>query len=100
MKNNIKINNISDWGFAIIGFGLFCTISIFLYQFYQWLTTGESYPLPLHKPLQYIGISFDSLLDLKWKGLQKSIFWILEQPLAGVIGITSLVIGWLMTMKN
>ena len=100
MKDSNKTKSLSDWGFTVIGCGLFFTICILVYQFYQWLKNGEWLPLPLYKPLQYLGISFDSLLDLEWQGLQKFIFWILEQPLAGVIGIFSLVIGWLMTMQG
>ncbi|QMU61328.1 MAG: hypothetical protein GKR92_06330 [Gammaproteobacteria bacterium] len=100
MGNNTKENRLSDCGYVVIGCGLFITISIFGYQFYHWLGNGEWLPIPLYKPLQYLGVSFDGLLDLEWKAMQKLIFWILEQPLAGVIGVSSLVIGWLMTMKN
>jgi hypothetical protein len=100
MEDKTKTKKLSDWGFTIIGWGLFVTISILVYQFYHWLRNGEWLPLPLYKPLQYLGVSFVGILDLEWQEIQKIIFWILEQPLAGVIGVSSLAIGWLMTMQN
>jgi len=100
MKDKSNTKNLSDWGNIVIGCGLLITISILGYQFYHSFGNGEWLPIPLYKPLQYLGISFDKLLDLEWQAMQKMIFWILEQPLAGVIGVSSLVIGWLMTMKN
>ena len=99
MEESTK-KNLSDWGMAIIGLGLFSTVCILGYQFYHWLKSGEWLSLPLYKALQYLGISFDRLLDLEWKGMQKFLFWILEQPIAGVIGVSSLVIGWLMSMQD
>lgn len=100
MKDDSKTKKLGDWGIAVIGCGLFVTISILGYQFYYWLKSGEWLPLPLYKPLQYVGIRFERILDLEWEALQKIIFWILEQPLAGVIGAITLVSGWLMTMKK
>ncbi len=100
MEDNPKTNKLSYCGNIIIGLGLIFTISILGYQFYHWLIIGEWLPLPFYKPLQYLGISFEGLLDLQWQGLQKTIFWILELPLAGIIGVSSLSIGWLMSMKD
>ncbi len=100
MKNNNKTKNLSYWGYVVIGCGMFFVICILVYQYYQWFKTGEWYSLPIYKPLQYLGIRFDSLLDVKWQTLQKFLFWILEQSLAGVIGIFSLMVGWLMTMRD
>ncbi|MBT8113235.1 MAG: hypothetical protein KJO81_03220 [Gammaproteobacteria bacterium] len=100
MEDNPKTNKLSYCGNIIIGLGLIVTISILGYQFYHWLINGEWLPLPFYKPLQYLGISFEGLLDLQWQGLQKTIFWILELPLAGIIGVSSLSIGWLMSMKD
>ena len=99
MKESAK-KNLSDWGMAIIGLGLFSTVCIFIYQFYHWLKTGEWLTIPLYKALQYLGISFDRLLDLEWQGMQKILFWVLELPIAGVIGVSSLAIGWLMSMQD
>jgi hypothetical protein len=100
MDNSSKTKNLSYWGILIIGCGLFLTISILGYQLYLWLRNGEWLSIPLYKPLQYLGISFIGILDLEWEGLQKCIFWLLEKPLAGVIGVSSLTIGWLMTIKD
>jgi len=100
MTNKSKTKDLGYWGMVIISFGLFITISILSYQFYHWTTKGEWLPLPLYKPLQYVGVSFVELLDLEWQGLQKFIFWLLEQPLAGVIGVFSLATGWLMSMRD
>lgn len=100
MEDNPKTQKLNDWGLAVIGCGLFVTICILGYQFYHWLKNGEWLRLPLYKPLQYVGIKFEGILDLEWEAMQKIIFWILEQPLAGVIGVSSLAMGWLMTMKN
>jgi hypothetical protein len=100
MEDDSKTKKLSDWGFAVIGCGLLITISILGYQIYHWYKNGEWLPLPLYKPLQYVGIRFEGILGLEWEAMKKVIFWVLEQPLAGVIGVSSLVIGWLMTMKN
>ena len=100
MEDNSKIKKQSNCGYIIIGLGLIATISILGYQIYHWFKNGEWLPLPFYKPLQYLGISFEGILDLQWQGLQKAIFWILEQPLAGIIGVSSLAIGWLMSIKN
>ena len=100
MEDIYKTSKLSNWGFTIIGLGLIITISILGYQIYHWYKNGEWLPLPLYKPLQYFGISFVGILDLDWQWLQKFIFWVLEQQLAGVIGVSSLVIGWLMTIKD
>jgi len=99
MEESAK-KNLSDWGMAIIGLGLFSTVCILGYQFFHWLKSGEWISLPLYKALQYLGISFDGLLDLQWQGMQKLLFWVLELPIAGVIGISSLAIGWLMSMQD
>ena len=99
MKESAK-KKLSDWGMAIIGLGLFSTVCILVYQFYHWLKSGEWLSIPLYKALQYLGISFDRLLDLEWQGMQKILFWVLELPIAGVIGISSLAIGWLMSMRD
>lgn len=100
MKSNRKTKKLSDCGNIIIGLGLLATISILGYQFYHWLVNGEWLQLPFYKPLQYLGIGFEGILDLQWQALQKTIFWILEQPLAGIVGVSSLVIGWLMSIKD
>ena len=100
MKDNSKTKKLSDWGIIVIGCGLLITICILGFQYYHWLKNGEWLPLPLYKPLQFIGIRFEGVLDLELEAMQKIIFWILEQPLAGVIGVITLVSGWLMTMKN
>jgi hypothetical protein len=100
MKAKSKTKKLSDFGFIIIGLGLLATISILGYQLYHWKKNGEWLPLPFYKALQSLGVSFDGLLDIQWQGAQKLLFWILEQPLAGVIGVTSLVVGWLMTMRD
>lgn len=100
MQDNSKSSKLNRVGITIISCGLFVTVSILGYQLYHWLKHGEWLQLPFYKALQYFGIRFEKLLDLDWQALQKSLFWVLEQPLAGVIGVTSLVIGWLMTMKN
>jgi len=100
MEDNAKINKLSYCGNIIIALGLLGTISILGYQFFHWLKNGEWLPLPFYKLLQYLGFSFEGILDLPWQGLQKAIFWILEQPLAGIIGVTSLAIGWLMSLKD
>ena len=99
MEESAK-KNLSDWGMAIIGLGLFSTVCILIYQFYHWLKSGEWLSLPLYKALQNLGISFDRLLDLEWQGMQKFLFWVLELPIAGVIGVSSLAIGWLMSMQD
>ena len=100
MNDNTKTKKLSSCGYIIIGLGLFTVISIFAYQLFHWYKNGEWLSLPLHKALEYFGISFIGILDLDSQSLQKFIFWILEQSLAGVIGVTTLVIGWLMTLKD
>ena len=100
MEGKSKTKKSNDWGIVVIGLGLFFTISILAYQLYHWFKNGEWLPLPFYKALQSLGVSFDGLLDIQWQGAQKLIFWVLEQPLAGVIGVTSLMVGWLMTMRD
>lgn len=100
MNENSKTKKLNNCGYIIIGLGLLLVLTIFVYQLFHWYKNGEWLSLPLHKAFEYFGISFIAILDLESQSLQKAIFWVLEQSLAGVVGVTTLVIGWLMTLKD
>lgn len=84
----------SYFGARVMGYGLFGAIIILGYQVYQWLKNGEWLDITLHKGLYYLEIDLTRITAIEWQGVQRFLFWLLEVPLAAVVAVLSIGIGF------
>ena len=99
MTNNFP-EKVGSIGAFIMWCGIVATIGILGYQGYYWFQHGEWLSIPLYKALHFIGADLYGVTTLEWEGVQKILYWLLERPIAAVVAVSSIGIGYILVVYS
>ena len=91
---------VGNFGAFLMWCGIIATVGILSYQGYSSWKHGEWQSIPLYKALHFLGADLYGVTTLEWEGVQKFLYWLLELPLAVVVAVLSIGIGYILVIYS